>query len=96
MILEINLEPEKIIWIKWVDSNHSYGWTDKKDSTPLSWEKMMCETVGYLLKETDYSYQVVQSLGGEQVDAIMEIPKCCIQEIRKAPNLDQWKKKKQK
>jgi len=81
-----------LIYIRWVDSCHQGGWISVSDLfKKYQKEELIQETAGFLLKETEYSYMVAQSKGaywspgGESdfaVDAIMEIPKVAVVEVR--------------
>lgn len=78
-----------IVYLRWVDScSHSNGrWISAKD-LEFKEEHIRYETVGFLLKETDYSYVVIQSQGvhpedQDHLDAVMEIPKVAVSECRR-------------
>lgn len=72
-----------VVHILWLDSVHTSGW---RQVGGLSIKKhyLKHETIGFLLKETEFSYSVVQSMRFDRkghdstVDAIMEIPKATI------------------
>lgn len=71
-----------IIHIIWVDSCHTSGWEFWSD-LKFDFEGIQQETVGFLIKETEYSLIVIQSKSlifskNDSVDGIMEIPKSAI------------------
>ena len=70
------------IW--WIDSCHLSGWRKIED---LDFDKRDLEhqSIGYLIKETNYSIAIIQSrsIDGITCDALMEIPKCAIHKIKK-------------
>lgn len=77
------------VYIQWIDScaYNRGGWFEPTDDQ-FTIDALLYESVGWLFKETDYSYVIVQSKGvnrDEQphVDMMMEIPKCAVKEFRK-------------
>jgi hypothetical protein len=70
------------VWIKWIDSVHRSGWKHTDEVEPSEVEDMTCESVGFLLHETDHAIGIIQSKNHCQIDAIMEIPKVAILEMR--------------
>ena len=73
--------------IEWMDScGHNNGrWTQAKD-LEFKREHILYESVGFLLKETEYSIVIIQSMGlhpddQDHVDAVMEIPKIAISKM---------------
>lgn len=73
---------ERTVWIKWIDSCHYGGWHPIKEHKFLKVEDMSCETVGFLVGESEHAIEVAQSTTDEEIDAVMVIPKVCILEIR--------------
>jgi len=79
------LKKWQIIEIEWLDSCHLFGWT--KDNLDFEQKDLEHNTVGYFLKETEYSISVVQSRKhevkekGTSIDALMEIPKVAITKL---------------
>lgn len=76
-----------ILYISWLDSCHQSGWITVAEGKS-NLEQLKHETIGFLLEETDYSYVVVQSrsMDGEMIDAVMEIPKVSVMEVKKLLN----------
>jgi len=76
-----------VIYLKWLDScGHTSHWTPLK-SLEFPRGALEHESVGFLLKETDYSVVIAQSKGlnldiQNNVDGVMEIPKVAITERR--------------
>ena len=70
----------KIVLVEWIDSSTEYGWL-KVESFDTSVVK--CQSVGFLIKETDDAIVVTlsRSDSGRCADAIT-IPKCSIKRIR--------------
>jgi len=73
-----------IIYLHWRDSaHHGEGW-QHLNNLKYAEDVLLYESVGFLLKETEYSYVIIQSknvsLGDEfdNVDSVMEIPKKAI------------------
>lgn len=86
-IKEVNLP---FIHVKWIDSCHVSGWMFLQNfAKEYKKTELMQETAGFLLRETEYSYMIVQSKGlywskldeDFAIDAIMEIPKVAITEL---------------
>ena len=78
----------QIIEVEWIDSCHVFGWSKDSDYV-FSDDDLVHNTIGYLLKETNYSIAMVQSriskpskTARNSVDALMEIPKCAIRKLR--------------
>lgn len=80
------LKKWQIIEIDWLDSCHLSGWT--RDDLTYELKDLEHKTAGYFLKETKYSINVVQSRKAEvkekgtTIDALMEIPKVAITNVR--------------
>jgi hypothetical protein len=82
--------PEKVVLpfvhIVWVDSCHSSGWTFVS-AIKHPPQDLVQESCGFLLKETEYSYFIVQNKGmfptddDLAVDGTMEIPKVAVKLI---------------
>ena len=68
---------DKIYLIKWNDSATLRGWFDKRDvhkeSTPLE-----CESVGWIVRETDDEIVLAASRNEDQWGGIWIIPRSCI------------------
>ena len=82
-------QPFSIIHIQWIDSIHTAGGWQSESSTKSRRDWLLFETVGFLFKETTYSYVIVQSKhlyrdndGSDSVDAVMEIPKCAVLKLK--------------
>ena len=79
------LKKWQIIEIEWLDSGALSGWT--KDELDFKKKDLEYNTVGYFLKETDYSISVIQSRKhavveqGTSINALMEIPKVAITKL---------------
>ena len=73
---------ERTVWIKWIDSSHYGGWHLIKEHKLLKPEDMSCESVGFLVGESEHAIEIAQSTTTEEIDAIMVIPKVCVLEIR--------------
>lgn len=72
-----------LIWVKWVDSHTFDGWKDVQDTiSEALGAKLMCESCGWLLKETDDRILLVchRDSECEKVGSIWVIPKCAILE----------------
>lgn len=87
----------KAVEIVWEDSHLSVGgWHSRKSH--LKWAKQgHCRivTVGLLTKKTKYFLTVVQSVGQDQVNAAIKIPRTCVVSMRvlaRYPDLDKGKK----
>lgn len=68
----------KNIYVKWVDSaSHDYHWTD---IDKVNTEQYYCETLGFLVRETDTEIFVANSLYGSHQSCcmVMGIPKVAI------------------
>lgn len=70
----------KLCLVEWVDSSTEYGWHQAgcfDDSVPI------CQSVGFLLKETDITIVLAHSRSnsGRYADTIT-IPKCSIKRTR--------------
>lgn len=71
----------KIKKIKWLDS---YGCTNSWQKIEQITEKLICETVGYVISETTELISLANSIAYEttetveQANGIMTIPKVCI------------------
>lgn len=65
------------VYVEWVDSARSYDWErlDEFEGEPVE-----CESIGWLIKETDKYVIIAQNLGYEpvQVCNTMTIPKCAV------------------
>ena len=80
-----------LIYIKWVDSCHMGGWIQLSDlARTYRKEELIQETAGFLLRETEYSYMVIQSKSvywttnsttDFALDSMMEIPKAAVLEV---------------
>lgn len=70
--------------VTWLDSIHTSGWKHWEDYNTASTD-LEHETIGFLMKETDYSYVLIQSRSADHsnVDAIMEIPKSSVIRFQK-------------
>jgi len=80
----------KIVEIKWMDSQHTSGWTYSEDMLKeIDNADLLYTTVGYLFKENKLGVSVVQSykLPKENkdysIDACMTIPRRAIMSIKK-------------
>lgn len=73
---------ERTVWIKWIDSSHYGGWHEIKEHKFLTVENMSCESVGFLIGESEHAIELAQSTTDEEIDNIMVIPKVAILEIR--------------
>jgi len=81
------LKKWQIVEIEWLDSCSVNGWN--KDNG-ISYQKSDLEhiSVGYFLKETEYSIAVVQSIKKKvseentSINSIIEIPKVAISKIK--------------
>lgn len=81
----------KIVYIKWLDSVHTSNWINS-ESLEFNRSDLEHESVGFLLKETDYSYILVQSKGRDvskqpHVDSVMEIPKAAVEKFKVLKNV---------
>ena len=75
-----------IAYVKWVDSSHIIGWKKRRDARPML-GLAVCETVGFVVAETDEYLTLAQSLDDDKGDsqgwdAIMSIPIVCIKKRR--------------
>ena len=74
----------KKVYIEWVDSARNNDW-NTFDETDLekSFKPVECETIGWLIQETDTYIVVTQSIGyePEQFCGTMTIPKCSIKKM---------------
>lgn len=77
---------EPMVWIRWIDSTHTSGWKPRYDAPAATLEDMLCESVGFLIHDTEHSIGIIQSKTGlddhDEIDAIMEIPKVAIQKMK--------------
>lgn len=79
----------KIVQVTWVDSVHSCGWKSYQEFKEFAEDgDLKLFTVGLLAWETEYYIVVIQSAGGNNIDAMMKIPRCAILEIKDLGNLD--------
>ena len=75
---------DRMVWIKWIDSSHESGWKDLGEYKPMTHKQMTCESVGFLIGESEHAIEIVQSkhVGGDEYDSLMAIPKVAILEMR--------------
>ena len=79
------LKKWQIIEIEWLDSCHLSGWT--RDDLAFEQKDLEHNTIGYFIRETEYSISVVQSRKNEvkekgtAINALMEIPKVAITKL---------------
>ena len=71
----------QILDITWIDANQTTDWQDPDYELPSD---LGTRTVGYFWKETEDYIAVLQSYTTDhtQIDAIMQIPKVTIKEIK--------------
>lgn len=73
----------QLVEVTWLDAIHHSGWT-YEDEIDWSDKKLIHTTAGYFLGETKSQMLIVQSRNsGDEVDAIMHLPKTSIKKIRK-------------
>jgi hypothetical protein len=77
----------KIIQVKWIDSNCEYGWRDKCD-LPLEANVV---TIGYLIDKNVDVLVVAQSISGDNIQNPLAIPIECIKDIEIIPETQQWR-----
>lgn len=67
----------KKVYVEWLDSARGYDWTLLSD---VDFKPVECETIGWLIAETDTYITVGQTIGyePEQVCNTMTIPRCAI------------------
>lgn len=72
----------ELIWVKWLDSESTNNWKTKKEYLDSIKDKQVntCETVGWVLEDTEDTLSVAQSRCKEHdcYDSVMRIPRCCI------------------
>ena len=71
----------KKVQVKWVDSVRSDGWQYVED---IKADCIDCETIGYLVAETDRCYCLTSTLGLNplQLCQYISIPKCAVKEFK--------------
>lgn len=76
----------QLIWIKWLDSESTSEWKTRKEYLDKLEGKEVntCETVGWVLEDTKEALSIAQSRCEKHdcYDAIMRIPRCCIQDSK--------------
>lgn len=72
-----------LVWVKWIDSHTFSGWNDVQEIVNMALDaNLVCESCGWLLKETDDRILLVchRDIEFEKVDSIWVIPKLAILE----------------
>lgn len=73
----------KLTWVKWIDSTSHTGWRDTEEIVKTVTDEggMMCESVGWVVRETRKSLSIVQNRSAlSMMSETMRIPKCAIVE----------------
>lgn len=84
--MKYKMKKWQIIEIDWLDSCALGGWS--RDNLTYELKDLEHKTVGYFIKETDYSISVVQSRKNKvqeentSIHSLMEIPKVAITKIK--------------
>ena len=69
---------KKIYWIKWLDACSHHGWDAEEVHVKHTTKGAICQSIGFVLAETDLGITILQSLGygdKEEVDGSLFIPK---------------------
>jgi hypothetical protein len=76
-------ERPDVVWIRWVDSCNLFRdrWAAWED-LDLHEEETFCETVAFLVAETDHSLFLAGSMSEAEIGSVMQIPKVCVRERR--------------
>lgn len=75
-------ETPKIVWIEWLDSCMNHGWREE-NSINLESGRLRCESIGFLVSETDDL--VVVSASWDSVESFADpitIPRCSITKMQ--------------
>lgn len=75
----------KAVYIRWIDSSSMIGdgiWTDRDQINPDNLKPEICETIGWLMHETEDFVTIASSVCKNQVHGHMCIPKVAIVERR--------------
>lgn len=74
-------EELKKVQIKWVDSARCDGWQFFED---VEANNVECESVGYLVKETEQGFVISSTIGinPPQVCQYISIPKCAVKDYK--------------
>jgi len=62
-----------VIKINWRDANTENGWQGKESASKLA--LMLCDSVGFLLEETDEFFKIAQSINDGEYGDVTVIPK---------------------
>lgn len=69
----------KLVRIEWLDAEASNSWTNK-DEPKIG--GIACETVAFLVGESEQWVRIAHTDGGEAVHGVMDIPRGCIVNLR--------------
>ena len=56
----MDYQAPRIVWIEWLDSNTTHGWRTK-ETTPQDMDHLRCESIGFLVDETDDLVSIASS-----------------------------------
>lgn len=77
----------KILYVEWIDAVTEDGWGKAEDLD----EVHMCNSIGFLVKETKMSISLAASTSDKEVNAVQTIPKAWIRK-RKVIKVDGQKR----
>ena len=74
-------EKPEPVYLRWVDSCNLFldRWASSDDLDEHE-EETFCETVGFLVAETDHSLYVAGSLAPSEIGSVMQIPRVAVKE----------------
>lgn len=76
----------EVVYVRWVDSaTHRVSTREWIDPEDLEDGEVICETVGWLVKENTHSLYVAGSIAPDEVCCVMQIPKSA---VRSRPVID--------
>lgn len=68
-------QPERIVYLRWVDSCHHLGWTDLDE---IRHDALELETIGWLIHADEKTVTVSSTVGDEQAHCPLKIPRAAI------------------
>jgi hypothetical protein len=69
------------VYIKWIDAHTYDGWSSIDEAIGALSEPYVCETVGWLIKETEEAYFVCHTKNEIAVCGCINIPKGMVREF---------------